>query len=113
MRAKIWVSLFEHNLYMYASNPFDLSWVVSFLAIDGQESPGWISVFKLVTFFVVENIKKPKCLVKYIGQWIPDNERLGIASDIKKKIIFETLQKNGYKVWTIYKVGTLLYISAF
>ena len=24
----------------------------------GQESPGWISLFKLVTFFVVENIQK-------------------------------------------------------
>ena len=42
-----------------------------------------------------------------------DGKGRGIARDIlKNKSIFKTLQKNGNKVATIYKAGTLVYILA-
>ena len=56
----------------------------------GQESPGWISLFIL------------------------DGDGRGIARDIKKNYFyFQNSTKNGNKVGTIYKVGTLLCLSAF
>ena len=41
-----------------------------FFYVHGQESPGWISLYKLITFFVVvENIQKHHFfLKKLIGQ---------------------------------------------
>ena len=53
-------------------------------------------------------------LVKLIGQWIPDGKGRGIARDVWKKYFpFQNSTKNGNKVATIYKAGTLFYISAF
>ena len=146
----------------------------TFALIYGQESTGWISLFKLVTFFFFLKIYRNVIfLVKLIGQWIPDgNGNENIFFDIpsnplpiavrnswanqfyqknnvslyfqRKKVWqvfpgpfsslqictffvgkyrfinlfwnifhFQNLTKNGNKVGTIYKVGTLLYISAF
>ena len=78
----------------------------------GQESPGWIPLFKLVTFSFFENIQKRQFfLVKLIGHWIPNGDGRGIARDIKKKLFnFQNSTKNGNQVGTIYKVGTF---SAF
>ena len=63
----------------------------------GHESSGWVSLYKLVTFFL-------------IGQWTPDSEGRGIARDIKKTIYFhfKNSTKNGDKDGTIYKARTLL-----
>ena len=52
--------------------------------IYGQESPGWISLLKLVFFFKYSETSL--YLVKLIGQWIPDRDGQEIARDIKKKI---------------------------
>ena len=62
----------------------------------GQESPGWISLFKLVTFSLFLKIYRNIIfLVKSIGQWIPDGDGRGIARDILKKIfLFSKLNKN-------------------
>ena len=53
-------------------------------------------------------------LVKLIGQGNPDDEGRGIAMNIKRNYFhFQNSTKNVNKVVTIYKAGTLLYISAF
>ena len=71
----------------------------------GRESPGWISLFKLVTFSF--SFKYPETsifLVELISQWIPDGEGQGIARDIKK--IFSFVKLN-------LQCGAYFYISAF
>ena len=69
----------------------------------GQESPGWISLYKLVTFFFFWKYTETSIfLEKLIGQWIPNRNGRGIAREIKKKYFhFQNLTKNGNKVWTI------------
>ena len=69
----------------------------------GQESPGWISLYKLGNFFFFENKQKRQFYwKKKSGQRIPDRNGQGIASDIKKNYFhFQNLTKNGNKVWTI------------
>ena len=85
-----------------------------FLNVYGQESPRWISLFKHAFFVVVENIQKRQIFKNKIGQWIPDSDGRGIARDIKTNYFyFQNSTKNGNKVGTIYKVGTLFCISAF
>ena len=54
-------------------------------AVYGQESPRWISLFKLVTFLLFKISRNPFFFVKLIGQWILDGKGRGIARDIKKK----------------------------
>ena len=70
----------------------------------GQESPGWISLFKLIIFCCCWKYPETSFfLVKLIGQWIPDGEGRGIAWDIKKNIfIFKTLQKMVQKLVSWY-----------
>ena len=83
-------------------------------SIYGQESPGWISLFKLITFSLLKIYRTVIFLVKLIGQWIPDGDGRGMARDIKKNYChFQNLTENGDEVGTIYKIGTLLCISAF
>ena len=72
-------------------------------------------LFSSVLHFLCGNIQNHHFfLKKLIGQWIPDCDGQGIIRDIKKKYFhFQNATKNGNKVGTIYKVWTLLYISAF
>ena len=92
-----------------------LNFYYQLVPIYGKESPGWITLFKLVlNFFVVENIQKHQFfLEKLIGQWIPDRDGRGIARDIKNNYFhFQNLKKNGNKVGTIYKAEmTILFPS--
>ena len=77
----------------------------------GQETPGWISLSKLVTyfffFFFFKYTETSISLVKMIGQWIPDGDAQGIARDIKKKnyCCFQNLTKNGNKLGQFTKLG--------
>ena len=65
-------------------------------------------------FFLLQYTETSIFLVKLIVQWIFDGNGRGIARDINKiNFHFQNSTKNGNKVGTIYKVGTLLYISAF
>ena len=70
---------------------FTVKTVTYIMTIYGQESPGWISLFKLVTFFCWKYTETSFFLVKFIGQWIPDRDGRGIARDIKK--FFSTFSK--------------------
>ena len=74
-----------------------------YLCVYGQESPGWISLYKLGTFFVYLKIyRKSNFFGKNIGQWIRDRNGRGIDRDIKKNYFHvQNLTKNGNKVWTI------------
>ena len=70
---------------------------------------------KTCHFLLLQIFKKKTSifLVNLIGQEIPNGNGRGIARNIKKYYFhFQNLTKNGNKVGTIYKVGTLLYISA-
>ena len=62
--------------------------------IYGQESPGWISLFKLVTFCCCWKYTETLIfLVKLICQWILDRDGRGIIKDIKKKVFFSKRDK--------------------
>ena len=83
-------------------------WSQSDTVVYGQESPGWIKLFKHVTF-LFENFQKPKfVLLKLIGQWIPDGEGLRIARDIKKIFSFLNSTKN-----TVTKLGQFTKLGPF
>ena len=76
----------------------------------GQESPGWISLFKLVTFLCWKYTETLICLVKLIGLWIPNNKGRGNARDIKKIIfIFKSRQKMVTKLGQFSKLSKLCY----
>ena len=68
---------------------------------------GWISLFKLVIFFVCWKYTETSIFwVKLIGQWIPDGDGRGLARDIKKNIfIFKTRQKMVTKLGQFTKLG--------
>ena len=72
----------------------------------GQESRGWISIFKLVTFCCCWKYTKTSIfLVKLTGQWIPNCDGRGIARDIKKNFIFKTWQKTVTNLGQFTKLG--------
>ena len=82
----------------------------------GQESPGWIFLFKLVTFLLLLKIyRNINFLVKFIGLWIPDGNGRGIARDIKKKIIviFKTQQKMVTKLGKFTKLRPFFALQLF
>ena len=92
-----------------------LFWQFSNIIIYGQESPGWISLYKLVTclpFFLIYRNSYCFCKIDLSmnsGQWWEGDSK-GYQT---KKNHFQNLTKSGNKVGKIYKVGPLLYISAF
>ena len=87
------------------------------IQVYGQESPGWISLYKLVTFFFWKYSETSIILEKMIGQWILDRNVREITRDIKKNYFhFQNLTKNGNKVWKILKSWndpSLLFSFAF
>ena len=74
----------------------------------GQESPGWISLFEVVTFFLLKIYRNVICFGKI--DWSMNSGRQWAGDHwgyIKKKIVSK-LDKNGNKGGSIYKVRTLL-----
>ena len=72
----------------------------------GQESPGWISLYKLFLIFFWKYTETAIFLEKLIGQWITDRNGRGIARDIKPYIyIFKTRQKIVTKLGQFTKLG--------
>ena len=75
-----------------------------FLNIYGQESPGWLSLYKLVIifFFFWEYTETPIFWEKLIGQLIPDRDGRGIARNIKKNYFhFQNSTKKGNNFFLI------------
>ena len=84
-----------HNIHVF------FVWLFSVYTKYGQESPGWISLFKYVT--LKKKFQKLSyvsiSLVNLIGQWIPKEEEQGITRDIRK---------NHFHFWTLQKRVTML-----
>ena len=77
----------------------------------GQESPGWISLFKIVTFLYTET---SMFLVKLIGQWIRDGGGRGITRDIKKSYFnFQNSTKKVTKLGQFTQLGSFSTFQLF
>ena len=108
MLSKFHTRVFVHSVFVYSCiRVFSINNEYFVKQTYSQESPGWIFLFKLVTFSssFFENIQKSQCFGK-IDWSMNSGKGRGIARDIKKStLIFKTQQKVVTKLGQFTKLG--------